>query len=91
MFAWVTSLVSKNEQTVDSLVVGGLISLVAMIIFQGYQLFLDIHTYSPSSFAGGAASIILAGGGAKAARDHWSTDDPSIPPPSALTPSNGTH
>ena len=85
MFEWLGHFVAKSEYKVDSIVVLGAFSMLAMCVFQAYAEWLDKNTFSAAAFAAGAASIIVAVGGGKTARDHWT------PPEGAPADDNVQH
>lgn len=78
-------LVSGQEGKVDSLVVGGLLVLVALIALTTYIAVQDPHLFNPMGFGTGAATVIGAAAGGKTARD-WRSTPPAEPLPKADNP-----
>lgn len=64
------SLISSSDASADSIIVAGLAAMIGLMVFQGYDVIVLQHPFSPISFAGGAAAIMAGIGGGKAARDR---------------------
>ena len=63
------ALISSDDRSVDSIIMGGIVSLIALILFSGYALWRDPAAFNPINF-GSASTMILAGvGGGRRLRD----------------------
>lgn len=81
---WFASLMSSNDYRVCPIVALGFLVGVAFVAFAGYQLYMDIHTFSPTGYGAGAAAVITAVAGGKTGRDYFAPpvalpDDPAPP------------
>jgi len=72
MVNFLQTLLSKDESEIDSAIVCGLLSLVAMILMTGYVVFVDRSMWNPLNFATGTATIIGSVAGGKTVRDRFS-------------------
>lgn len=75
----VLSSIQKTNGDWDEIMIGGFVSLVTLCVLSGIDLIYWHGSFSPMNFGGGAAAIIGAMGGAKTARDRWSS--PPAPRP----------
>ncbi len=77
--AYLHSLFSSTDKSVDSIIVAGIGALFAMCAIQGYSVAIDHKEIHPLEFGGGCAAIIGAIGGGKAVRDRFSpVGDPAV-------------
>mgnify|MGYP001594699785 CR=1 FL=1 len=90
---FIGAMVSADDQSVDSLIVLGVLAVVAMIFFQGYDLIVLRHEFSPWTFGSGVAAVLTGVGGGKMVRDKIrfkpsTTDVPPNTRPRLPTPPN---
>lgn len=79
--SWLGNLVAGSDTEVDTVGVAGLtitVTFCAVILIGTWRDHRDI---SPVSIGAGAVALLGAIGGAKTARDRWSTSPPPAPPP----------
>ena len=69
------ALLSASDPTADSIIAGGILSIVALIGFTGYQL-VTTHHFSGPDFAGAASALIGAMGVSKRIRDGQRPQQP---------------
>lgn len=74
MLSWLASLVSRDDVEVDSIVLSGLLAVVAMVVMTAYSLWITPANYSPITFGTGAASVMGAMGAARRLRDGPTND-----------------
>ena len=68
MGRFITNLLSSDESVTDSLIVGGLLALLALIAFTGYALVQNPASFGPLDFATATAAILAAIGGGRRLR-----------------------
>lgn len=73
------SLFSGDDVAVDSVIVGGFMSLVTLIGLTAYAAYQHPELFSPITFATGSGAIIGLAGGTKTARDRLSQPDDQNP------------
>jgi hypothetical protein len=60
---------ASDDRSVDSIIVGGLAALFALIAFCGYALYRDPTSFNPINYGGTATAIITGIGGGRRIRD----------------------
>lgn len=65
-------LLATDEAGVDSIIVGGLFALVALIGVSVYLAIVDHASWSPAGYAGAVVLIMGAMAGGKTVRDRFS-------------------
>lgn len=77
------ALIHSDEVTADSIIVGGLTALGALIVYQGYAMALGgAAMFNPLTFSTGAGALITAIGGARRLRDGGGSAPVSAQPSS---------
>lgn len=66
---WLKALLSKSDASADSVIVGGLFSVIMFWGLAAYDVGIAHHDFSPLNAATGSAAIIGAIGAAKRFRD----------------------
>lgn len=69
MFNFLRSLCSSDERAADSIVVGGFLALLALIIFTGVAVWRDPSLFNPINFGGAATAVITGWSGGRRLRD----------------------
>lgn len=62
-------LMASDDRAIDSLIFGGMVALVALILFSGYALYRDAASFNPLNFGTAAGALLTAIGGARRLRD----------------------
>lgn len=71
LVSWTGSLMANKDERADSIIFGGILSIVGMITWQGWDTVANHQEFSPMNFGLGCAAILGAIGGGKAMRDGW--------------------
>lgn len=67
--AFFSSLLSSDDRSADSVIVGGLIALVVLCGLSLWDVIRSSHEFSALNFGGGCAAVLGGIGGAKRLRD----------------------
>lgn len=70
--SFISSLLSKHESKVDSLIVSGIMAMLVLCGATLWALSRDVNTWNPINFASAAAVVIAAIGAGKGVRENLS-------------------
>lgn len=66
---FLSALVSSDDRSADSVIIGGFVALGALITFSAWDVMRAGHDFGALNFATGCAAILAGMGGAKRLRD----------------------